>query len=171
MDIKIHATVLPYEDPDGSLAFYRDALGFEIRQDVKADGVRWITVGPPAQPGTSIILQPPAGLAEITEQERQTILEMTAEVNHARIILATADLDGVFERLEASGAEVVQEPIKRPDGVRDCAFFDRAYNLIRINELREPSRVGAAQRTHTSVLAQQPEPHARDLTQDERSKR
>jgi predicted enzyme related to lactoylglutathione lyase len=111
MDITIHATVLPYDDLDASLALYRDALGFEIRKDVEADGMRSVTVGPPTQPGTSIILQPPAGHADITDAERHAILEMTAERNHARIILATADLDGAFERLEASGAEVVQEPI------------------------------------------------------------
>ncbi|MGH2873521.1 MAG: VOC family protein [Solirubrobacteraceae bacterium] len=141
MDITIHATFLPYDDPDASLAFYRDTLGFVVRTDVQADGMRWVTVGPSAQAGTSIILQPPAGHPDIADQQRRVILEMMAEGRYARIILATADLDGAFERLEASGAEVVQEPIKRPDGARDCAFFDPAYNLIRINELRRATPI------------------------------
>lgn len=136
MNITIHASFLPYDDPQASLAFYRDALGFEVREDVQANGARCVTVGPSAQPGTSIILHPPAGHPDITEQQRRAILETMAAGRYARIILATADLDGAFEWLAATGAEAIQEPIRRPDGVRDCAFFDPAYNLIRINELR-----------------------------------
>jgi predicted enzyme related to lactoylglutathione lyase len=134
MDITIHASYLPYHDPDASLAFYRNALGFTIRNDVVADGVRWVTVGPAAQRGMSLILQPPGGHPDITDAQRHAIVEMMAAGRYARIILATTDLDGAFERLEASGGEVVQEPIKRPDGTRDCAFFDPAYNLVRVTE-------------------------------------
>jgi len=136
MDITIHATFLPHDDPDASLAFYRDTLGFEVRSDVGYGGMRWITVGPADQPGTSIVLEPPATDPGITDGERRTVVEMMAKGTYARIILATADLDGTFARLQAGGAEVVQEPTEQPYGVRDCAFRDPAGNLIRINEQR-----------------------------------
>ena len=136
MDITIHQTFLPHDDPDASLAFYRDTLGFEVRNDVGYAGMRWITVGPVGQPDTSIVLQPPFADPGVTDDERRTIAEMMAKGTYARIILATADLDGVFARLQASGAEVVQEPIEQPYGIRDCAVRDPAGNLIRIQELR-----------------------------------
>ena len=136
MDITIHASFLPHNDPDASLAFYRDTLGFEVRNDVGYGGMRWITVGPTGQPGTSIVLHPPAVDPGITDDERRTIVEMMAKGTYAAILLATADLDGTFERVQASGAEVVQEPTEQPYGVRDCAFRDSAGNLIRIQELR-----------------------------------
>jgi uncharacterized glyoxalase superfamily protein PhnB len=136
MDITIHLTFLPHNDPDAALGFYRDTLGFEVRNDVGYGGMRWITVGPADQPGTSILLHPPAADPGITADERRTIVEMMAKGTYAIITLATADLDGVFARLQASGADVVQEPTEQPYGVRDCAFRDPAGNLIRINELR-----------------------------------
>jgi catechol 2,3-dioxygenase-like lactoylglutathione lyase family enzyme len=136
MDISIHSTFLPHDDPDASLAFYRDTLGFEVRNDVGYGGMRWITVGPADQPGTSIVLYPPAANPGVTDDERRTIAEMMAKGSYAIIILATPDLDGTFDRLQASGAEVVQEPAKQPYGVRDCAFRDSAGNLIRIQEVR-----------------------------------
>jgi catechol 2,3-dioxygenase-like lactoylglutathione lyase family enzyme len=136
MDITIHATFLPHDDPDASLVFYRDTPGFEVRNDVGYGGMRWIAVGPADQPGTSIVLEAAAADPGVTDDERRTIAEMMAKGSYARIILATADLDGTFARLQASGADVVQEPIEQPHGVRDCAFRDPAGNLIRINELR-----------------------------------
>jgi catechol 2,3-dioxygenase-like lactoylglutathione lyase family enzyme len=136
MDITIHQTFLPQADPDASLAFYRDTLGFEVRNDVGYRGMRWITVGPPGQPGTSIVLHPPGADPGVTDDERRTIVEMMAKGTYAGIILATKDLDGTFERLQASDAEVVQEPTDQPYGVRDCAFRDPAGNMIRIQELR-----------------------------------
>jgi uncharacterized glyoxalase superfamily protein PhnB len=136
MDITIHLAFLPHNDPNASLAFYRDTLGFEVRNDVGYHGMRWITVGPADQPGTSILLHPPAADPGITDDERRTIVEMMAKGTYATMTLATADLDGVFARLQASGADVVQEPTEQPYGVRDCAFRDPAGNLIRINELR-----------------------------------
>jgi uncharacterized glyoxalase superfamily protein PhnB len=135
MDITIHQTMLPHEDPDASLAFYRDALGFEVRNDVEYGGMHWITVGPVDQPGTSIVLYPPAATPGMTDDERRTISEMMAKGTFASINLATSDLDGLFERLQARDAEVVQEPIDQPYGLRDCAFRDPAGNLIRIQEL------------------------------------
>jgi catechol 2,3-dioxygenase-like lactoylglutathione lyase family enzyme len=135
MDITIHQTFLPHDDPAASLAFYRDTLGFEVRKDVGYGGMRWLTVGPADQPGTSIVLEPPTADPGITDDERRTIVEMMAKGSYARIILATADLDGTFAQLQASGADVVQEPTEQPYGVRDCAFRDPAGNLIRINEV------------------------------------
>ena len=136
MNLTIHSTFLPHQDPEASLAFYRDTLGFEVRNDVGYQGMRWITVGPPGQPGTSIVLTPYGATPGLTDEERRTIAEMMAKGTYAMIILATADLDGTFERLQASGAEVIQEPTAQPYGVRDCAFRDPAGNHVRINELR-----------------------------------
>jgi catechol 2,3-dioxygenase-like lactoylglutathione lyase family enzyme len=136
MDITIHASFLPHDDPEVSLAFYRDTLGFEVRSDVGTGQMRWIMVGPAGQPGTSLLLAPPAADPGITDDERRTIVEMMAKGTYGWILLAAADLNGVFEKLEASGAEVVQEPTEQPYGVRDCAFRDPAGNLIRIQERR-----------------------------------
>jgi catechol 2,3-dioxygenase-like lactoylglutathione lyase family enzyme len=136
MDITIHAAFLPHNDPAASLAFYRDTLGFEVRNDVGYGGMHWITVGPAGQPGTSIVLYPPGADPGITDDERRTIAEMMAKGTYGIITLATKDLDGVFARLQAGDAEVVQEPAEQPYGVRDCAFRDPAGNLIRINEDR-----------------------------------
>jgi catechol 2,3-dioxygenase-like lactoylglutathione lyase family enzyme len=136
MDITIHSSFLPHDDPDASLAFYRDALGFEVRTDVGGGTMRWITVGPPDQPTTSILLAPPATDPGITDDERRTIAEMMAKGTYGWVLLATADLNGTFEKLEASGAEIVQEPTEQPYGIRDCAVRDPAGNLVRIQELR-----------------------------------
>jgi predicted enzyme related to lactoylglutathione lyase len=136
MDITINASFLPHNDPDASVAFYRDVLGFEIRNDVGYNGMHWITVGPADQPDTSIVLFPPAASPGITEDERRTIAEMMAKGTFAVILLATKDLDGAFERVQAGGTEVVQEPTDQPYGVRDCAVRDPAGNLIRIQELQ-----------------------------------
>ncbi|MGC7098715.1 VOC family protein [Amycolatopsis lurida] len=135
MDITIHTTVLPHEDPDASLAFYRDTLGFEVRSDVGQGKMRWITVGPAGQPGTSILLAPPAADPGISEEERATIARMMAKGTYGWILLASRDLDGTFEKVSAGDAEVVQEPAQQPYGVRDCAFRDPAGNLIRIQEV------------------------------------
>ena len=136
MNLSIHSTFLPHTDPEASLAFYRDTLGFEVRNDVAYGGKRWITVGPVGQPGTSIVLTPAGITPGLTDDERRTIAEMMAKGTYAMIILATKDLDGVFERIQASGAEVIQEPTMQPYGVRDCAFRDPAGNHVRINEAR-----------------------------------
>ena len=136
MDITIHSSFLPHDDPDASLAFYRDTLGFEVRNDVEYGGMHWITVGPPGQPDTSIVLYPPTATPGLTEDERRTIAEMMAKGTFGTLLLATRDLDGTFERVQAGDAEVVQEPTDQPYGVRDCAFRDPAGNLVRIQELR-----------------------------------
>ena len=136
MDITIHSSMLPHNDPDASLTFYRDILGFEVRNDVGYQGMRWITVGPAGQPDTSIVLDPPGANPGITDDERRTVAEMMAKGTYRMLLLATKDLDGTFERLQAGDTEIVQEPTEQPYGVRDCAVRDPAGNLIRIQELR-----------------------------------
>ncbi|HJX06518.1 MAG TPA: VOC family protein [Actinomycetota bacterium] len=135
MDISINASFLPQNNPDAATAFYRDVLGFEVRNDVGYQGMHWITVGPSDQPGTSIVLFPPEATPGLTDDERRTIAEMMAKGTYATILLATKDVDGTFERLQGSDAEVVQEPTDQPYGVRDCAFRDPAGNLLRIQQL------------------------------------
>lgn len=136
MDITIHQAFLPHLDPEASLAFYRDTLGFEVRNDVEYQGMRWITVGPPHQPETAIVLHPPAADPGVTDEERRVITEMMAKGTFAGINLATKDLDKTFERLQAGDVEVVQEPTDQPWGIRDCALRDPAGNMIRIFEVR-----------------------------------
>ena len=136
MDIKIHQSFLPHTDPDATLAFYRDVLGFEVRNDVEYQGMHWITVGPADQPDTALVLTPPGADPGITDEERHTIEEMMAKGTYAAVNLATADLDGTFQQIQAKDADVVQEPTDQPWGVRDCALRDPAGNLIRIFEVR-----------------------------------
>ncbi len=136
MKITIHQTFLPHHDPEASLAFYRDTLGFEVRGDVGRGQMRWIAVGPADQPDTSIVLSPPAAAPGVTDDERHTISEMMAKGTYAMVMFATKDLDGTFARLRDRGAEVVQEPTGQAWGIRDCAFRDPAGTLVRIQELR-----------------------------------
>ncbi|SDT32659.1 VOC family protein [Actinoplanes derwentensis] len=131
----IHSAFLPADDPEKSLGFYRDGLGFEVRNDVGYGDMRWITVGPPGQPQTSIVLHPPVSDPGITDDERRTIAELMAKGSYAAIILGASDLAETFDKLQATGADVVQEPADQPYGVRDCAFRDPAGNLVRINQL------------------------------------
>jgi catechol 2,3-dioxygenase-like lactoylglutathione lyase family enzyme len=135
MDISINASFLPQDDPEAALGFYRDLLGFEVRNDVGFGGMRWLTVGPPGQPATSIVLTPPAVDPGITDDERRVITEMMAKGTYAGILLATKDLAGTFDRLQAADADIVQEPTDQPYGVRDCAVRDPAGNLIRIQQV------------------------------------
>ena len=134
MDIRIHSALLPHDDPDASLTFYRATLGFEVRNDVKYGELHWITVGPPGQPETSLVLYPPTAPPGITEDEQRTIAEMMAKGTYAIMLLATPNLDATFERIQASGAEIVEEPTMQPYGVRDCAVRDPAGNLLRVQE-------------------------------------
>lgn len=136
MDITLHTTFLPHTDPDASLAFYRDTLGFEVRLDVGKGTMRWITVGPADQPDINLVLEPPAMDPGLSDDERRTIAGLMAKGCYARVILATPDLDAVFEKIAASGADVIQEPTDQPYGVRDCAFRDPAGNHVRINQAR-----------------------------------
>ncbi|GAB3276093.1 VOC family protein [Kineosporia babensis] len=134
MDITIHQTFLPHTDPEASLAFYRDLLGFEVRLDVGYEGMRWLTVGPVGQPDTAVVLYPPTATPNITDEEKRVIAEMMAKGTFASINLATKDLDGTFEKLQAGDVDVVQEPTDQPYGVRDAALRDPAGNLIRLQQ-------------------------------------
>lgn len=136
MDLHIYWTFLPHDDAEASLAFYRDVLGFELRNDVGYGGMRWLTMGPPDQPGTSVVLEPPFADPGVTDAERRTITAMMAKGTFARLVLSTRDLDATFAGLVEAGAEIVQEPVQQDFGVRDCAVRDPAGNLIRINEVR-----------------------------------
>ncbi|MGG5751516.1 VOC family protein [Zafaria sp. Z1313] len=136
MDINIHSSFLPHEDPEASLAFYRDLLGFEVRLDVGYEDMRWITIGPAGQPDTSIVLTPPAVDPGISDEERRVVAEMMAKGTFAAVVLSTPDLDALFEKVEASGADIMQEPLDQPYGVRDCAFRDPAGNTVRVQERR-----------------------------------
>jgi catechol 2,3-dioxygenase-like lactoylglutathione lyase family enzyme len=135
MNLTIHQVMLPQTDPDASVAFYRDILGFEVRNDVGYAGMRWVTMGPPDQPETSIVLYPPSADPGITEDEQRTIAEMMAKGTYTSINLATHELDSTFDRLAAAGAEVVQEPTDQPYGIRDAAVRDPAGTLLRIQQL------------------------------------
>jgi uncharacterized glyoxalase superfamily protein PhnB len=136
MDITIHSSFLPLDDPEDALKFYRDTLGFEVRLDVGGGAMRWITVGPKDQPDTAIVLYPPAANPGLTDEEKRTVAEMMAKGTFATLLLATHDLDGTFEQLQAGDAEIVQEPTEQPYGLRDCAVRDPAGNLVRIQQLR-----------------------------------
>jgi uncharacterized glyoxalase superfamily protein PhnB len=134
MSLTIQNSFLPAPDPEASLAFYRDVLGFEVRLDVGYGEMRWITVGSPDQPSTAVVLHPPFADPGITEDERRTISEMMAKGTYATIVLTSDDLDATFDRIAATGAEVMQEPTDQPYGLRDCAFRDPAGNHVRINQ-------------------------------------
>jgi catechol 2,3-dioxygenase-like lactoylglutathione lyase family enzyme len=140
MNLTIHSSMLPLDDPEESLAFYRDALGFEVRLDVGSGKMRWITVGPPNQPDTNVVLYPPTATPGLTDDERRLIAEMMAKGTFGQLNLATKDLDATFEQVQAGlengHVEVVQEPTEQPYGVRDCALRDPAGNMVRIQELR-----------------------------------
>jgi uncharacterized glyoxalase superfamily protein PhnB len=136
MDITIYQAYLPHHDHEASLAFYRDTLGFEVRNDVEWNGLHWLTVGPGGQPGTSIVLYPPTATPGLTDDEQRTVAEMMAKGTYASLNLATPDVDSTFERLQAGDADVVQEPTDQPWGIRDCALRDPAGNMLRIFEVK-----------------------------------
>ncbi|MGO4763993.1 VOC family protein [Cupriavidus sp. 2KB_3] len=136
MDLSIHSAFLPHTDPETSLAFYRDALDFEIRKDVAFGGNRWVTVGPKGKPETSIVLFPPNATPGVTDDERRTIAEMMAKGTYAMLLLGATDLDATFQRLQDWDAEIVQEPTDQPYGVRDLGVRDPAGNMLRIQQLK-----------------------------------
>lgn len=131
----INASFLPHTDAEESLRFYRDVLGWELRKDVGYQQMRWLTVGPVNQPDTSIVLTPPAVDPGINDDERRTILELMAKGSFGGVVLATENVDAAFAEIEARGADVVQEPIDQPYGIRDCAFRDPAGNMIRLQQV------------------------------------
>jgi predicted enzyme related to lactoylglutathione lyase len=136
MDIKLSQCFIAVDDHDKALAFYRDALGLEVRNDVAFEGMRWVTVGAPSQPGVEIVLEPPLADPNASPADRQTMAELLAKGLLRGVIFRTDDCDATFERIRAAGAEVLQEPMDQPYGVRDCAFRDPSGNMLRFNQPR-----------------------------------
>ncbi|WP_405494780.1 VOC family protein [Streptomyces sp. NBC_00096] len=134
MTIKLAQCFIAVDDHDKALAFYRDALGMEVRNDVAFEGMRWVTVGSPVQPDVEIVLEPPLADPGASPADRRTMAELLAKGVLRGVIFSTDDVDATFERVRAAGAEVVQEPADQPYGVRDCAFRDPAGNLVRFNQ-------------------------------------
>lgn len=136
MDVKLRNCFLSVDDHDKAIAFYRDALGFEVRSDVGTTGRRWVTVGPPSQPDVNIVLHPPAPDPGTSPSDRAAISDLLAKGLLGFLVFSTDNCDATFERVEASGADVVQEPMDMPYGARECAFRDPAGNMIRISQTR-----------------------------------
>lgn len=134
--MKVSTCFIAVDDHDKALAFYRDVLGLEVRNDVGFEGMRWVTLGSPSQPDVSIVLEPPLADPNASPADREAMAELLAKGLLRAVIFETDDVDAAFERISASGAEVLQEPMDQPYGVRDCAFRDPAGNLVRIQERR-----------------------------------
>ena len=131
MNVKLQDCFLAVDDHDKAIAFYRDALGFEVRNDVSAYGMRWVSLGPPSQPDINIVLEPPAADPGISSEDREAIADLLAKGLLRGLNFSTPDIDATFDRVAATGAEVIQEPMDQSYG-RDCAFRDPAGNMIRI---------------------------------------
>ncbi|MEW2495777.1 VOC family protein [Streptomyces nodosus] len=136
MDVKLAQCFIAVDDHDKALAFYRDVLGLEVRNDVGFEGMRWVTVGSPLQPDVEIVLEPPGMNPDASPADRQAMAELLAKGMLRGVIFSTSDCDTLFERVQASGADLVQEPMDQPYGVRDCAFRDPAGNLLRFTQRR-----------------------------------
>lgn len=145
MNLKLSSCALAVHDVDEAFGFYRDVLGFEVRNDVEAGGTRWVSVGPPSQPDVQIFLESPGADPSASPADRQAIEDLTAKglMGH-RLVFVTDNCDATFEHIEAAGAEVMQEPINQPDGVRDCAFLDPSGNMLRFTQPRQVNRVVAS---------------------------
>jgi predicted enzyme related to lactoylglutathione lyase len=134
MDIKLSTTFIAVDDPDAAIAFYRDVIGLEVRNDVAYEGMRWVTVGSPAQPDVNIVLEPPVADPNASSEDREAASKLLAKGLLRGVILSTDDCDATFERISAAGAEVLQEPTDQFYGVRDCAFRDPAGNELRFTQ-------------------------------------
>lgn len=137
MDIKLSQCFIAVDDHDKALAFYRDVLGLEVRNDVEFEGMRWVTVGSPSQPDVNIVLEPPLADPNAAPEDKQAMAELLAKGMLRGVIFATDNCDAMFERISAAGGEVLQEPMDMPYGVRDCAFRDPSGNLVRFMQPRE----------------------------------
>ncbi|WP_033214515.1 VOC family protein [Streptomyces virginiae] len=137
MDINLSQCFIAVDDHDKALAFYRDILGLEVRNDVGFEGMRWVTVASPTQPDVEIVLEPPLADPGASAADRQAMAELLAKGLLRGVIFSTDDVDATFEHIRAAGGEVVQEPVDQPYGVRDCAFRDPAGNMLRFNQPRK----------------------------------
>ena len=135
MDVKLSQCFIAVDDHDKTLAFYRDVLGLEVRDDVGFEGMRWVTVGSPSQPDVDIVLDPVA-CPNASPADKEAMAELLAKGLLRGVIFGTDDCDATFERISAAGAEVLQEPIDQPYGVRDCAFRDPSGNMLRFSQPR-----------------------------------
>ena len=131
MAVTVSVVFIPVHDPDAALGFYRDALGLEVRNDVSAEGFRWVTVGAPGQDVDVVLSQPHGGRSPA---EGDALLQLVTQGSLQAAIFRADDLDATFEKVRASGAEVLQEPVSQPWGARDCAFRDPSGNHIRISQ-------------------------------------
>ncbi|WP_030554301.1 VOC family protein [Streptomyces exfoliatus] len=136
MNINLSQCFIAVDDHDKALAFYRDALGLEVRKDVGFEGMRWVTVGSPAQPDVDIVLEPPLADPSASAADRQAMTELLAKGLLRAVIFSTDDVDATFEHIRAAGGDVLQEPVDQPYGVRDCAFRDPAGNVVRFSKPR-----------------------------------
>ncbi|MFI2239329.1 MULTISPECIES: VOC family protein [Streptomyces] len=137
MDISLSTCFIAVDDHDKALAFYRDVLGLEVRNDVSFEGMRWVTVGAPSQPDVNIVLEPPLADPNASPADREALTELLAKGLLRAVIFTTGDCDATFERIRAAGGEVLQEPVDQPYGVRDCAFRDPSGNMLRFNQARK----------------------------------
>ncbi|MGW7818413.1 VOC family protein [Streptomyces puniciscabiei] len=131
MDVKLKNCFIAVDDHDKALAFYRDVLGLEVRNDVSFEDMRWVTLGSPLQPDVEIVLEPPGANPDASPADRQALAELLAKGMLRGVIFTTEDCDALYERVRAAGADVLQEPTDQPYGVRDCAFRDPAGNQLR----------------------------------------
>lgn len=129
MAVTLSTMFISVHDPDVALGFYRDALGLEVRNDVASDGFRWVTLGAPGQDVAIVLSQPHGGRSQT---EGDALLSLVTQGSMQAAIFRSDDLDATFEKVRASGAEVLQEPVSQPWGARDCAFRDPSGNLVRI---------------------------------------
>ncbi|MEU2064979.1 VOC family protein [Streptomyces sp. NPDC013455] len=134
MDVKLAQCFIAVDDHDKAIAFYRDVLGLEIRNDVGFEGMRWVTLGSPLQPDVEIVLEPPDASPDASPADKQALNELLAKGLLRGVIFTTPDCDALYERVRESGADVLQEPTDQPYGVRDCAFRDPAGNQLRFLE-------------------------------------
>ncbi|MCI3273043.1 VOC family protein [Streptomyces cylindrosporus] len=134
MDLKLHTCFIAVDDHDKAIAFYCDVLGLEVRNDVKYEGMRWTTVGSPLQPDVSIVLEPPAANPDLSPADREAMEQLLAKGVLRGVNFTTEDCDALFARVRDAGADVLQEPMDMPYGVRDCAFRDPAGNMLRFME-------------------------------------
>jgi catechol 2,3-dioxygenase-like lactoylglutathione lyase family enzyme len=131
MNLTLSQCFVLVHDPDLALAFYRDALGLELRNDVAKEDFRWITVGAASQPGVAIVL---TNYLNGSPADADALAALIAEGALNGVHFHTDDLDATFDKLRASGAEIVQEPTDQPWGTRDFAVRDPSGNLVRIDQ-------------------------------------
>ncbi|QVQ52921.1 VOC family protein [Spiractinospora alimapuensis] len=134
MSISLSQTFITVDDHDGALTFYRDAVGLEVRNDVGFGEFRWVSVGAPEQPDVTIVLESPLADPNAAEADRRTVRDLMARGLLRGAIFGTDDCDAVFDQVRAGGGEVLQEPVDRPYGVRECAFRDPAGNMVQFHQ-------------------------------------